>query len=172
MVVSSADQFVATCDHLTDYVFVGFRNFDKSDPPERPLLQHQQLYGAAEYRHCRVPALDIHRILLWHGEPASLALAATLAHRTQNFIDFEALNNNVNYFWKVAGPCTVLFFVVVRAADNATTDASSPTRTLSLAPRRSIAAWTDGNAKRLPHTPLKRPRNTSKERPEHLRHSR
>jgi hypothetical protein len=30
----------------------------------------------------------------------------------QNFEDFGALQNSVSYFWKVAAPCTLAFFVI------------------------------------------------------------
>ncbi|WOO84542.1 Cobalt/magnesium transport protein CorA [Vanrija pseudolonga] len=83
MVVSSADQFVATCDHLTDYVF-NVLSFNTNNSMER---------------------LSIVTVVF-------LPLTFIASYFGMNFIDFEALNNNVNYFWKVAGPCTVLFFIV------------------------------------------------------------
>ncbi|KAL1407222.1 hypothetical protein Q8F55_006639 [Vanrija albida] len=40
-----------------------------------------------------------------------LPLTFIASYFGMNFIDFDALNNSDTYFWRVAGPCTVLFFI-------------------------------------------------------------
>ena len=60
IVVSSLDQFVATCDHLTDYVFVspfeGEWSFELMVDGERLVVPDERIDGAAEYRHGRLPS--------------------------------------------------------------------------------------------------------------------
>ncbi|CAD6581015.1 MAG: hypothetical protein TREMPRED_002905 [Tremellales sp. Tagirdzhanova-0007] len=82
-VVSSMDQFVATCDHLTDYVF-NMLSFQTNASMER---------------------LSIVTVVF-------LPLTFIASYFGMNFTGFEQLNGPVSYFWKIAAPCTVGFFVV------------------------------------------------------------
>ena len=68
IILSSMDQFVATCDHLTDYVFVSgpddpFLGSGKGDEmlmcwvgAECVVVSDECVDGAVEHRHCGLPA--------------------------------------------------------------------------------------------------------------------
>ncbi|EKC99879.1 hypothetical protein A1Q2_05844 [Trichosporon asahii var. asahii CBS 8904] len=83
MVASSSDQFVATCDHLTDYSF-NVLSFYTNNSMER---------------------LSIVTVVF-------LPLTFIASYYGMNFEDFPTLDNPDSYFWKVAAPCTVSFFVI------------------------------------------------------------
>ena len=54
-ITSSMDQFVATCDHLTDYVFVSSQDhYSSPHPPPPPELP-------------RLVAYHIHCLIYWAG---------------------------------------------------------------------------------------------------------
>jgi hypothetical protein len=58
MVVSSLDQFVATCDHLTDYVFVSARRGGAQRTAltaERAVVPDECVDGAAEHCFSHLP---------------------------------------------------------------------------------------------------------------------
>lgn len=59
MVVGSSEQFVNSCDHLTDYTFV--RTTTPFLIAERPLLPDQQLDGTTQYSHGYLLAPYFHR---------------------------------------------------------------------------------------------------------------
>ncbi|KAL7420422.1 hypothetical protein Q5752_005393 [Cryptotrichosporon argae] len=82
-IVGSMDQFVATCDHLTDYVFntLAFRS------------------------NASMERLSIVTVVF-------LPLTFIASYFGMNFTDFPDLEQSVNYFWKIAAPCTVGFFVI------------------------------------------------------------
>ncbi|WVQ94602.1 hypothetical protein IAU59_001682 [Kwoniella sp. CBS 9459] len=83
IIVGSMEQFVATCDHLTDYVF-NVLSFQTNESMER---------------------LSIVTVLF-------LPLTFIASYFGMNFDDFDALHQDVAYFWKIAIPCTVAFFVI------------------------------------------------------------
>nr|XP_018266065.1 uncharacterized protein I303_00034 [Kwoniella dejecticola CBS 10117]OBR88223.1 hypothetical protein I303_00034 [Kwoniella dejecticola CBS 10117] len=81
--VGSLDQFVNTCDHLTDYVF-NVLSFQTNESMER---------------------LSIVTVVF-------LPLTFIASYFGMNFDDFDELHQSVVYFWKVAIPCTTAFFVI------------------------------------------------------------
>ncbi|WWC67393.1 uncharacterized protein I206_101301 [Kwoniella pini CBS 10737] len=81
--VGSLDQFVNTCDHLTDYVF-NVLSFQTNESMER---------------------LSIVTVVF-------LPLTFIASYFGMNFDDFEELHQSVVYFWKVAIPCTTAFFII------------------------------------------------------------
>ncbi|OCF43448.1 hypothetical protein I317_02748 [Kwoniella heveanensis CBS 569] len=83
IIVGSMEQFVATCDHLTDYVF-NVLSFQTNESMER---------------------LSIVTVLF-------LPLTFIASYFGMNFDDFDALHQDVVYFWKIAIPCTAAFFVI------------------------------------------------------------
>ncbi|RSH84065.1 hypothetical protein EHS25_005310 [Saitozyma podzolica] len=83
IIVSSLDQFVATCDHLTDYVF-NVLSFQTNASMER---------------------LSIVTVVF-------LPLTFIASYFGMNFTTFDAIQGSVSYFWKVAIPCTVAFFII------------------------------------------------------------
>jgi len=59
IIVSNLDQFVATCDHLTDYVFVSGPVFAQRTlrlTAECHVVPVQRVHGEVEHRHSRLPA--------------------------------------------------------------------------------------------------------------------
>ena len=52
-----------------------------------------------------------HRIVLWHGIFLSRTWLIRIADR-QNFTGFPEIEGSVSYFWKVAAPSTVVFFLI------------------------------------------------------------
>ncbi|BEJ14529.1 hypothetical protein CspHIS471_0402960 [Cutaneotrichosporon sp. HIS471] len=84
MVVGSSEQFVGTCDHLTDYVF-NVLSFQTNNSMER---------------------LSIVTVIF-------LPLTFISSYFGMNFTDFPALETDVwNGFWKYAAPLTIAFFVI------------------------------------------------------------
>ncbi|KLT39689.1 hypothetical protein CC85DRAFT_288259 [Cutaneotrichosporon oleaginosum] len=84
MVVGSSEQFVSTCDHLTDYVF-NVLSFQTNNSMER---------------------LSIVTVIF-------LPLTFISSYFGMNFTDFPALETDVwNGFWKYAAPLTIAFFVI------------------------------------------------------------
>ncbi|OCF72414.1 hypothetical protein I204_06793 [Kwoniella mangroviensis CBS 8886] len=81
--VGSLEQFVNTCDHLTDYVF-NVLSFQTNESMER---------------------LSIVTVVF-------LPLTFIASYFGMNFDDFDELHQSVVYFWKVAIPCTTAFFVI------------------------------------------------------------
>ncbi|WRT63134.1 uncharacterized protein IL334_000037 [Kwoniella shivajii] len=81
--VGSLEQFVNTCDHLTDYVF-NVLSFQTNESMER---------------------LSIVTVVF-------LPLTFIASYFGMNFDDFPELHQSVSYFWKVAIPCTTAFFVI------------------------------------------------------------
>ncbi|WWC90302.1 uncharacterized protein L201_005235 [Kwoniella dendrophila CBS 6074] len=81
--VGSLEQFVNTCDHLTDYVF-NVLSFQTNESMER---------------------LSIVTVVF-------LPLTFIASYFGMNFDDFAELHQSVSYFWKVAIPCTTAFFVI------------------------------------------------------------
>lgn len=130
IIVSNMDQFVATCDHLTDYVFVSetFRARGLSANGRMSCLSRQtsQWRGLVlslsssyvspflqRWLYQLMNSAHFHRFILRNGQypshyPASLWRGLT----TQNFTEFPSLENPDSYFWKVAAPATVGFFVI------------------------------------------------------------
>ncbi|RXK37391.1 hypothetical protein M231_05378 [Tremella mesenterica] len=82
LIVGSMDQFVATCDHLTDYVFNAL-SFQTNASMER---------------------LSIVTVVF-------LPLTFIASYFGMNFDGFSELHGSVSYFWKVAIPCTLGFFI-------------------------------------------------------------
>ncbi|EIW73078.1 hypothetical protein TREMEDRAFT_67197 [Tremella mesenterica DSM 1558] len=82
LIVGSMDQFVATCDHLTDYVFNAL-SFETNASMER---------------------LSIVTVVF-------LPLTFIASYFGMNFDGFSELHGSVSYFWKVAIPCTLGFFI-------------------------------------------------------------
>ncbi|TYJ51817.1 hypothetical protein B9479_007593 [Cryptococcus floricola] len=83
IVVGSLEQFVSTCDHLTDYVF-NVLSFQTNASMER---------------------LSIVTVVF-------LPLTFIASYFGMNFTNFAQIEGPVSYFWKVAIPCTVGFFLV------------------------------------------------------------
>ncbi|ODO08978.1 hypothetical protein I350_02570 [Cryptococcus amylolentus CBS 6273] len=83
IVVGSLEQFVSTCDHLTDYVF-NVLSFQTNASMER---------------------LSIVTVVF-------LPLTFIASYFGMNFTNFTQIEGPVSYFWKVAIPCTVGFFLV------------------------------------------------------------
>ncbi|WVQ74121.1 hypothetical protein IAR50_003712 [Cryptococcus sp. DSM 104548] len=83
IVVGSLEQFVSTCDHLTDYVF-NVLSFQTNASMER---------------------LSIVTVVF-------LPLTFIASYFGMNFTGFEQIEGPVSYFWKVAIPCTVGFFLI------------------------------------------------------------
>ncbi|WVQ82784.1 hypothetical protein IAT38_004916 [Cryptococcus sp. DSM 104549] len=83
IVVGSIEQFVSTCDHLTDYVF-NVLSFQTNASMER---------------------LSIVTVVF-------LPLTFIASYFGMNFTGFAQLEGPVSYFWKVAIPCTAAFFVI------------------------------------------------------------
>ncbi|OXG09746.1 hypothetical protein C367_07056 [Cryptococcus neoformans Ze90-1] len=83
IIVGSLEQFVSTCDHLTDYVF-NVLSFQTNASMER---------------------LSIVTVVF-------LPLTFIASYFGMNFTGFDQIEGPVSYFWKVAIPCTVAFFVV------------------------------------------------------------
>ncbi|WVR03019.1 hypothetical protein IAU60_000008 [Kwoniella sp. DSM 27419] len=83
IIVGSMEQFVSTCEHLTDYVF-NVLSFQTNESMER---------------------LSIVTVLF-------LPLTFIASYFGMNFEGFDALKEDVSYFWKIAAPCTVAFFVI------------------------------------------------------------
>nr|XP_019048093.1 hypothetical protein I302_01858 [Kwoniella bestiolae CBS 10118]OCF27023.1 hypothetical protein I302_01858 [Kwoniella bestiolae CBS 10118] len=81
--VGSLEQFVNTCDHLTDYVF-NVLSFQTNESMER---------------------LSIVTVVF-------LPLTFIASYFGMNFEDFPEIQQSVSYFWKVALPCTIAFFVI------------------------------------------------------------
>ncbi|ORY26965.1 hypothetical protein BCR39DRAFT_539585, partial [Naematelia encephala] len=87
IVVSSMDQYVATCDHLTDYVFNAL-SFQTNASMER---------------------LSIVTVVF-------LPLTFIASYFGMNFTGFAELQGSVSYFWKVAAPATTAFFIIFSAS--------------------------------------------------------
>ncbi|ODN86323.1 hypothetical protein L198_07342 [Cryptococcus wingfieldii CBS 7118] len=87
IVVGSLEQFVSTCDHLTDYVF-NVLSFQTNASMER---------------------LSIVTVVF-------LPLTFIASYFGMNFTHFAQIEGPVSYFWKVAIPCTVGFFLVFSAS--------------------------------------------------------
>ncbi|KIR52368.1 hypothetical protein I315_05318 [Cryptococcus gattii Ru294] len=83
IIVGSLEQFVSTCDHLTDYVFNAL-SFQTNASMER---------------------LSIVTVVF-------LPLTFIASYFGMNFTGFDQIEGPVSYFWKVAIPCTVAFFIV------------------------------------------------------------
>nr|ODN85739.1 hypothetical protein L203_04613 [Cryptococcus depauperatus CBS 7841] len=83
MVTGSLEQFAATCDRLTDYVF-NVLSFQTNASMER---------------------LSIVTVVF-------LPLTFIASYFGMNFTQFAQIEGPVSYFWKVAVPCTVAFFLV------------------------------------------------------------
>lgn len=102
MVVGSSEQFVSTCDHLTDYVF-NVLSFQTNNSMERLSI-------------VTVIFLRAYPFSFSLSYPIALQLTAALtfisSYFGMNFTDFDALENNVWYFWKLALPLTIAFFVI------------------------------------------------------------
>ncbi|KAK8844840.1 hypothetical protein IAR55_006690 [Kwoniella newhampshirensis] len=82
IIVGSLEQFGATCEHLTDYVF-NVLSFQTNASMER---------------------LSIVTVVF-------LPLTFIASYFGMNFTDFSQLQGPVSYFWKVAIPCTAAFFL-------------------------------------------------------------
>nr|XP_031861972.1 uncharacterized protein CI109_002385 [Kwoniella shandongensis]KAA5529044.1 hypothetical protein CI109_002385 [Kwoniella shandongensis] len=82
IIVGSLEQFGATCDHLTDYVF-NVLSFQTNASMER---------------------LSIVTVVF-------LPLTFIASYFGMNFTGFDQLQGPVSYFWKVAIPCTAAFFL-------------------------------------------------------------
>ncbi|ORX35165.1 hypothetical protein BD324DRAFT_634098 [Kockovaella imperatae] len=81
--ISSLDQFIGTCEHLTGYVF-NVLSFQTNGSMER---------------------LSIVTVVF-------LPLTFIASYFGMNFTGFDQLQGPVSYFWKIAIPCTVGFFIV------------------------------------------------------------
>ncbi|KIR25018.1 hypothetical protein I309_06128 [Cryptococcus deuterogattii LA55] len=92
IIVGSLEQFVSTCDHLTDYVFNAL-SFQTNASMERLSI-------------VTVVFLPLTFIV------SATTCTAIASYFGMNFTGFDQIEGPVSYFWKVAIPCTVAFFIV------------------------------------------------------------